>query len=123
MRHRRQDPKSGEYLYKRALFKVFVGGKVFKIPFVAKPNQALNAAKIEELEESVINHIENSFSRLEFRRVVIGPNMINYIACGTKTAPGAANEQVSGDSGTPKVGEDDILQHPPETTGIRDSES
>lgn len=93
MRHRRQD-KHGHYLYKRALFKVFVGKRVFKIPFVAKPGQGLNAANIEAFEERVIDHIDANFSRLEFRRVVLAPNAINFIACGTKTAPGAKDESL-----------------------------
>ena len=86
MRHRRED-KHGHYLYKRALFKVFVGKRVFKIPFVAKPGQGLSEANIAEFEERVIDHIEKHFSRLEFRRVVVGPNQVNFIACGTRPAP------------------------------------
>lgn len=86
MRHRRED-KHGHYLYKRALFKVFVGKRVFKIPFVAKPGQGLSEANIADFEERVIDHIDTTFSRLEFRRVVLAPNQVNYIAIGTKNPP------------------------------------
>lgn len=97
MRHRRQG-KHGHYLYKRALFKVFVGKRVFKIPFIAKPGQGLSAADIEKFEERVIDHIDTTFSRLEFRRVVLAPNMVNFIACGQKATLGEKKDEILGTS-------------------------
>jgi hypothetical protein len=90
---KRRESKSGEYLHKSALFKVFVGGKVFKFPFCAPANQAYSEENILSLEERVINYIDEKLSRLEFRRVQVGPNAVNFIACGTKPPQGVASEQ------------------------------
>lgn len=92
MRNRRES-KSGEYLHKSALFKVFVGGKIFKFPFRAKPNEALSEQNILDLEEKVVDYIDEKLSRLEFRRVQVAANAVNFIACGTKPPQGAASEQ------------------------------
>lgn len=92
MRYRRES-KSGEYLHKRALFKVFVGKKIFRIPFVSKPNEGFSAADLERCEERVIDYIDEKLPRLEFRRVVVGPAQINYIACGTKPPQGEKKDE------------------------------
>jgi hypothetical protein len=94
---RRRESKSGEYLHKSALFKVFVGGKIFKFPFRAPANQAYSEENILSLEERVIEHIEKHLSRLEFRRVQVGPNAVNFIATGTKPPQGEKNEARIGD--------------------------
>jgi hypothetical protein len=102
MRHRHQS-KSGEYLYKRALFKVIVGQKVFKIPFVAEAGKGYSAENLAECEERVVNHIDKSFSRLEFRRVQIEANQVNFIACGTRPPLGGENGLTpAGDGQSPK---------------------
>jgi hypothetical protein len=88
VRHRLED-KDGEYLYRSALFKVFVGKRIFKFPFRAPANQAYSEANILDLEDRVVNYIDKKLSRLEFRRVQVGPNAVNFIACGTKPPQGA----------------------------------
>jgi hypothetical protein len=90
---KRRESTSGEYLHKSALFKVFVGKRIFKFPFRAPANQAYSEENILSLEERVIEHIEKHLSRLEFRRVQVGPNAVNFIATGTKPPQGAASEQ------------------------------
>ena len=101
-----RESKSGEYLHKSALFKVFVGGKVFKFPFRAPANQAYSEENILSLEERVINYIDEKLSRLEFRRVQVGPNAVNFIACGTKPPQGEKkNEtQIGDDAGHSEIG-------------------
>jgi hypothetical protein len=104
---KRRESKSGEYLHKSALFKVFVGGKIFKFPFRAPANQAYSEENILSLEERVINYIDEKLSRLEFRRVQVAANAVNFIACGTKPPQGAVNEQEPARvvSDNPTVGE------------------
>jgi hypothetical protein len=91
---KRRESKSGEYLHKSALFKVFVGGKIFKFPFRAPANQAYSEENILSLEERVINYIDEKLPRLEFRRVQVGPNAVNFIAIGTKPPQGAQDASV-----------------------------
>lgn len=82
VRHRRES--GGEYCYKRAYYKVVVGGKTFKFDFKAPAGQGYNAACIDKLTERVIDYIDEKFPRLEFKQVDILPNQINFIAIGAR---------------------------------------
>jgi hypothetical protein len=76
--------KDGEVLYKRMFFKVIIGKKTIPFEYVA-PGGRLEGFPPEAIEkqlEAVIEHIDKSFPKLEFRQVQILPNRYSFICTG-----------------------------------------
>lgn len=91
-RHKRgvRAPKKnadGDQLYKRVLFKVIIGKKIFHIRFIAEPNRFYNAEGVERAIETVIEDLDKKFPRLEFKQVDILPNQVNFIAIDVRQMP------------------------------------
>jgi hypothetical protein len=103
-RHKRgvRAPKKtadGEQLYKRVLFKVIIGKKIFHIRFIAEPNRFYNSDGVEKAIELVIEDLDKKFPRLEFKQVDILPNQFNFIATGVRQPPkGPESETSIGDN-------------------------
>jgi hypothetical protein len=79
--------KDGDPLYKRVLFKVIIGKKVFHIRFIAEPGRFYNSDGVELAIEKVIEDLDKKFPRLEFKQVDILPNQFNFIAIGVRQMP------------------------------------
>jgi len=93
-------------LYKRIHVKVIVGEKVMRHDFCAPARRGYCKANIEDTIEKVIEHLDQKFPTLEFRQVDILPNVVNFIACGTRPQPGAQNEaKASGESEDGRCGQ------------------
>jgi hypothetical protein len=77
--------KAGEILSKRMFFKVIIGEKVIPFEYVAKGHaQGFPPEAIEKQLEAVIEHIDKSFPKLEFRMVKLLPNRFSFICIGKR---------------------------------------
>lgn len=110
-RHKRgvRNPKEdgkGNPLYKRVLFKVIIGKKVFHVRFIAEPGRFYNSDGVELAIDKVIEDLDKKFPRLEFKQVDILPNCVNFIAIGTRQPP-----EVKDDSAVhERIGSDESLR-------------
>jgi len=78
--------KDGDSLYKRMTFKLVIPGqKPVVWQYLAKgKNRGFSEKAIENQLECVIEHINKSFLKLEFKQVQLLPNAYNFICTGKR---------------------------------------
>jgi hypothetical protein len=77
--------KSGDVLYKRMFFKVIIGEKQIRFDYVAPGHmQGFPPSAIVQQLTAVVDHIDKSFPKLDFRMVELAPNRFNFVCTGDR---------------------------------------